>query len=289
MCMPSAYLLYLVFLYLSLQLINGYYGTELLPDGVTLNPSGPSSGAPQVATLTEYVDSWSVMFPSRLMNYFRIDILSDRNLGEGYPVREITLMNCRCAHGSFEDSGLVTWSADAGGWQQDVSVPLPLPDGIIRVTVKNGVEPIGYTATGSQTGVYEHIVGPTGDLQMDCNTVLGEVFTGCCLEPSEDCVPVHCSQQCASSLAEWQVACSQVTTGDAVKTQALLDLCQHASDFEVQAFRPSFFVPSRSPGLSTSVFACVGMFSTPSEQSHIAVASIRLCLFLLIVRFFFLV
>ena len=235
-------------------LVNGYYGTELLPEGVTVNPSGPSDGAPQIATLATYVDVWSVMFPSRLMNYFRIDLHSDQTLGGGYAVREMSLMNCRCAHGGYEDSGLVTWDADAGGWLQNVDIPLPLPTGRIRLVVKNGALPIGYTDAGSDTGIYMHLVGRTGDQQMACAANLEDVRAGCCFDPSATCEPEHCSENCAASFMEWQGLCMEFLSEDPA-VENLLGLCQHASTFDPVSLSPSFFVPSKSPGLATSVFA----------------------------------
>jgi hypothetical protein len=236
-------------------LSNGYLNTEFLPDGATLDRNGPHAGGAHIEDLESYVDTWSVMWPSRYMKYLRMDIkATGLNPSSVYPVRELQLFDCHCEHGRYDDSGSITWNPNmyfsrqnpsAHAYVKVLDVPTPLPDGTVSLSVRYGTRPIEYEE-GYKGEPYLRIVGSGGDEKTRCASYYQrDIVEKACATKD------YCTDLCARELTTWFAACGKYD-GD---TLGLMAKCQNEESFNVADLKPSVLVPSKSPGLTDGVAA----------------------------------
>jgi hypothetical protein len=227
---------------------NGYPGpnglTDLLPKGTTLDPTGPEVGGSHIEHLEKYVDSWSIMWQSVYMQYFRITIVAEEiNPDSSYPVRELQLFDCRCLKPFKEGKGVIVWDTKTGAYQKKMTDRPITHDGIISLSVRYGPRPIQYVA-GYDAEPYLLITGHRGDEKSDCG------FQYQRLVVEQACSGVdYCSPMCAREFDRWKQKCGYFGN-DFLKLDAL---CHHAATYDASTLQPVILVPSKSPGISDSV------------------------------------
>lgn len=227
---------------------NGYPGpnglTDLLPKGTTLDPTGPEAGGSHIEHLEQYVDSWSIIWQSVYMQYFRITIVAEEiNPDSSYPVRELQLFDCRCLKPFQEGKGVIVWDTKTGAYQKTMTDRPITHDGIISLSVRYGLRPIQYVA-GYDAEPYLLIRGHRGDEKSDCG------FQYQRLVVEQACSGVdYCSPMCAREFDRWKQKCGYFGN-DFLKLDAL---CYHAVTYDASTLQPVILVPSKSPGISDSV------------------------------------
>ena len=240
-------------------LIDGYLGTETLPDGAFIDPDGPSVGASHLENLERYAPAWSVMFSSRFAKYIRLDISSapDSPVTK-YPVREIQVADCRCVHSQAGNSGMIVYQEEFNGYKEMLALPGAIDEpytfdraGVLTLSVMFGLTPIRYEP-GFTGEPYVHLVGGQTDDDSDETACVrfyaAEVAVAC----SED----YCTPGCFHAYNQWHSGeatdCNRYANQDYLGIQ---QFCERTSIFDSTAFSPSLVVPGDSPGLSDGILA----------------------------------
>ena len=228
-------------------LVDGYLGTEFLPNGATIDPDGPSVGAAHIENMERYVPAWTVMFSSRFIKYLRMDIsAAEGNPTTKYPVREIQLSDCRCVHGQYS-TGLVVY--DNGYYQQSVSPGGFNHAGDVTLSVMYGLQAIKYEPDYLGEP-YKHIVGSSLDNSLD-TTVCQRYYTDEVIVVCD--AAEYCTPACSYAFTSWLAKVNGCNVVDDFRD--IQHFCLHTSVFDSNLFYPSLVVPGASPGIANGMLA----------------------------------
>ena len=230
------------------DLTAGYLGTEMLPRGASLDAEGPTVGGAHL-DVEGYVDAWSVMFLSRFVKYLRLDITAAAsNPATKYPVRELQLFQCLCAHGT-SDTGILAWDDDQAGYAKTFLEGGFPSAGVVTLSVMFGLEPIAYVP-GYSGEPYVHIVGEGGDSESDtelnqCLRFYNDEVVALCDAAS------YCTPSCYNVLDTWMASCD----GFGTDFRGFSDACLRSATYDASQLQPSLVIPGTSDGITDGMLA----------------------------------